>query len=311
MSLVVKVFPMKKTVYCTVCCVYSPNTVQKTFPQIKKVKTMKDSIRARIICRIRKGLNSLTMKLSRVKLDQMEISPFINPVYEGQHRKISGVELSMKLFDGTQYHCAKRHIDDIEHQKGSDIINDMSVKLLQNSEELLTGLSKNAPENFFISFNLSAEQLYCPQVFKAITSLKEKLASWCRVVIEIKESSLPEYDDDLVDIFERLRARGIELSLTDFGKYSSSLLYLEHAGFSSLKIDRTVALTYKGTLVNKNLVKSIVSATQDLGMVVEAEGVESEEQCQLLVDCGITQMQGPFFAKPIPLKEFQVSDYYF
>lgn len=288
-----------------------PTQAKKTFPQINKVMTMKDSIRARIICRLRRGLDSLTMKLSRVKLDQMEISPFIHPVYEGQHRKISGVELTMRLFDGKHYHCAKRHIDDIEHQKGADIINDMSVTFLQKSEELLTGLSKNAPENFFFSFNFAAEQLYCAQVFGAIIALREKISSQCRVVIEIKESSLPEYDDDLVDVFERLRSRGIELSLTDFGKYSSSLLYLEHAGFSSLKIDRTVALTYKGTLVNKNLVKSIVSATQDLGMVVEAEGVESEEQCQLLVDCGITQMQGPFFAKPIPLKEFKVNDYCF
>lgn len=272
---------------------------------------MKKSFYARALSKIKKGLRKLVKDFSGSKLGEMEITPFIHPIYDGARRKITGVELSMRMFDGQHYYCAKRNFDEIKQHKGYDAINEMSIAFLRKSESSLTMLSQKAPEGFCFSFNFSAEQLYCTQVFNAIVTIKEKITTWCRVVIEIKESSLPEYDDELVDIFEKLRARGIELSLADFGKYSSSLLYMEHAGFSSLKIDRTVALTYKGKLVNKNLVKSIVSATQDLGMVVEAEGVESEEQCHLLISCGITHMQGPFFSKPIPLNEFKVMDYYF
>ncbi|RXJ10773.1 EAL domain-containing protein [Lelliottia nimipressuralis] len=271
---------------------------------------MKNNLISKMCSRVKKGLQKLTAQFSPIKLEDMEVIPFIQPVHDGRNQKLIGVEISMKLFDGQQYHCVKRCIEEIEHREGSVVINEMVISMILNAEKELMDLSKKAPKNFFISFTFSAEQLYCNEVFNALISLRRKISDRCRIVIEIKESSLPEYDDELVDIFEKLRLQGVDLSLTDFGKYSSSLLYLEHAGFSSLKMDHAVALAYKGKLVNKRLVKSIVSATQDLGMIVEADGVESEEQYRLLIDCGVTHMQGSFFSKPTPLKGGITKDFF-
>ena len=109
---------------------------------------------------------------------------------------------------------------------------------------------------------------------------------------------------NVVDILTEITALGINLSMDDFGTGYSSLSYLREYPFNVLKIDRSFI---DGIVLNNedcNLVKAIIAMSHSLGLTVVAEGVETKEQLTLLNELGCDFMQGFYFSKPIPAKQF-------
>ena len=109
---------------------------------------------------------------------------------------------------------------------------------------------------------------------------------------------------NVVDILTEITALGINLSMDDFGTGYSSLSYLREYPFNVLKIDRSFI---DGIVLNNedcNLVKAIIAMSHSLGLTVVAEGVETKEQHTLLNELGCDFMQGFYFSKPIPAKQF-------
>jgi EAL domain-containing protein (putative c-di-GMP-specific phosphodiesterase class I) len=103
-----------------------------------------------------------------------------------------------------------------------------------------------------------------------------------------------------------LKSIGIQFELDDFGTGYSSLQYLKRLPLQQLKIDQSFVREIEYNENDKQIVRTIISMTQNLDLKVIAEGVETENQRQILFDSGCQRFQGYLFGRPLPTDEFEV-----
>ena len=125
-----------------------------------------------------------------------------------------------------------------------------------------------------------------------------------RLEIEITEAVLIHDDETALAILHQLRAIGVRIALDDFGTGFSSLSYLKRFPFDKIKIDRCFVsdIEVDGSA---DIVQAVVNIATSRNMTTTAEGVETEQQKQLLKKLGCTQMQGYLFSKPKPASELR------
>jgi EAL domain-containing protein (putative c-di-GMP-specific phosphodiesterase class I) len=97
-----------------------------------------------------------------------------------------------------------------------------------------------------------------------------------------------------------LKGKGVRIALDDFGKGYSSLNYLKQLPISTLKIDKSFVDTISADDKNKSLTDLIVTIGITMGLCVVAEGVETQEQLDYLVEHKCSKIQGYFFSRPVP-----------
>ena len=134
----------------------------------------------------------------------------------------------------------------------------------------------------------------------AVTKVNPKL-----IEIEITENVLVKHKQLVIEKINTLRELGIRFAIDDFGTDYSSFSYLSILPVSTLKIDQSFI---KNLMQNDNqqvIVSSIISMAKALKLDVVAEGVESEEQLNFLIEKGCTQFQGYLVGTPMTQQEFQ------
>jgi diguanylate cyclase (GGDEF)-like protein len=150
-----------------------------------------------------------------------------------------------------------------------------------------------------INVNLSARQCMEPELVRDVARiLADTGLAPERLKLEITEGVVLEHSDAVVDIFNDLRALGVQLGLDDFGMGYSALSYLQRFPFQTLKIDRSFinGMEESG---NGEIIRAIVSLAAGLAMSVTAEGVETAEQVARLKELACESGQGFFFFKPL------------
>ncbi|MGB7401191.1 MAG: EAL domain-containing protein [Arcobacter sp.] len=126
------------------------------------------------------------------------------------------------------------------------------------------------------------------------------------ITIEITESLLIEDFDYILELLEKIKDFGIQISMDDFGTGYSSLSMLRKLPIDELKIDKSFIDTIVEDITAQKMVQNIIAIGKNLNMYVLAEGVETNEQRALLNKFGCDRYQGYYFAKPL-LKDDLVS----
>jgi len=158
-----------------------------------------------------------------------------------------------------------------------------------------------------IAVNVSSVQLTEPNFTKTVEDILNTThcqPNWLE--IEQTESWLMDDPDRNVNILKRLRNLGVSLALDDFGTGYSSLSQVARLPLDVLKIDKCFI---DNCVTNRNdhmVVRTIIQLGQNLGMKIVAEGIEHQEQRQLLLAEQCDSFQGYLFSKPITVKEFEV-----
>ena len=93
--------------------------------------------------------------------------------------------------------------------------------------------------------------------------------------------------------------------MDDFGSGYSSLNMLKTTQFDVLKIDREFLSEFMDSERGRKIIEHTISMSQDIGLDIIAEGVETKEQAQFLKDCGCDAAQGFFYSKPVTTSEFE------
>ena len=124
-----------------------------------------------------------------------------------------------------------------------------------------------------------------------------------RLDLELTEGVLIQDAEQAEDVIMELRALGIRMGLDDFGSGYSSMIYLRRFAFDKVKIDRAFLQSLESSGEGAIILEYIVSLGHALGLSVTAEGVEQIEQVEFLRKLGCDELQGYFFAPPLPARE--------
>ncbi len=121
-----------------------------------------------------------------------------------------------------------------------------------------------------------------------------------RLELEITEAVLIRDDEAALDMLHQLRKLGVRIALDDFGTGYSSLSYLQRFPFDKIKIDRSFIKDIAGPGASSSIVQAVVNIAAASDMTTTAEGVETEQQRNLLYILGCDEMQGYLFSPAIP-----------
>ncbi|MBV8165914.1 MAG: EAL domain-containing protein, partial [Alphaproteobacteria bacterium] len=160
--------------------------------------------------------------------------------------------------------------------------------------------AKVGPAAVTMAINLSARQFFEPNDFEAL--LRQVSASAVpsqQIKLEVTESVIMDNPDRVGSILGEIKQTGSLLSLDDFGTGYSSFSYLHQYPFDVLKVDRSFVSRIIGSQRNHDIVRAIVGLAHDLGMEVVAEGIEKDEEADMLRTLGCEYGQGYRFAKPL------------
>jgi diguanylate cyclase (GGDEF)-like protein/PAS domain S-box-containing protein len=122
--------------------------------------------------------------------------------------------------------------------------------------------------------------------------------------LEITESCAMEHAGETINQLNQLHQMGLSLSIDDFGTGYSSLAYLKRFPINKLKIDGSFVHDLPHDASDAAIAKSIIALAHNMQLIVVAEGVEHPEQAQWLSEQGCDQVQGFYYAKPMPASSF-------
>ncbi len=125
------------------------------------------------------------------------------------------------------------------------------------------------------------------------------------IVVEITEGLLMDAGALITDQLLAFRDAGIQVSLDDFGTGYSSLSYLKKFDIDYLKIDQSFTRNLSPNATDLTLCEAIIVMAHKLGIKVIAEGIETQEQCDLLIAAGCDYGQGYLFSRPVSADEFK------
>lgn len=180
----------------------------------------------------------------------------------------------------------------------SGLIVDIGLWVVREAMSQLRTLASTGFSDVRIAINISTRQLReVDNVSELLAELRQEETK--RLTIEITESLLVADMDLNREFLAQAKALGARVALDDFGTGFSSLSYLRDYQFDLLKIDRSFVSGLSQASGDKDLVASIISLGQILGLAVVAEGVEDAQELQCLSDMGCVLIQGYYFARPM------------
>lgn len=160
-----------------------------------------------------------------------------------------------------------------------------------------------------IAVNLSSYNLLDVSLVDYIRdTLKEMRVPGRLLEIELTESAAMLDVASAQEIFGLLHPEGIKVSIDDFGTGMSSLAYLKTLDVDYIKIDRSFISRLESSDTDQAIVTCMIDLCRNLHKQVIAEGVETAEQAELLLNMGCDQAQGFYFSKPVPAGDLRLSD---
>jgi diguanylate cyclase (GGDEF)-like protein/PAS domain S-box-containing protein len=157
------------------------------------------------------------------------------------------------------------------------------------------------PDSIRVAVNLSPVQFRSRGL---VTTVTQALAAAglppTRLEIEITEAALLQKDEMTVAMLHQLRALGVRISMDDFGTGYSSLSYLRSFPFDKIKIDRSFIADIERNGDSEAIIRAIAELGASLGIETTAEGIETQEQLELVRRAGCTEVQGYLLSVPRP-----------
>ncbi|MBZ0328765.1 EAL domain-containing protein [Halomonas sp. ANAO-440] len=161
-------------------------------------------------------------------------------------------------------------------------------------------------EGLKVAVNLSPMQFHRSGFLETLRETLGRLSFPAnRLELELTEGVLLNDAEEAVEILHALRSMGVEVSIDDFGTGFSSLNYLKHLPISKVKIDRSFVSEVIDSADDASIVQAIISMAHHLGLLVVAEGIETDEQHSLLKEYGCEIFQGFLLARPMPLAQLE------
>lgn len=156
-----------------------------------------------------------------------------------------------------------------------------------------------------VAINVSAQEFKVDNfVYRFREIMREHHVPSHSVKVELTESMMVDHIEDVITKMQALRSNEVSISLDDFGTGYSSLSYLGRFPIDQIKIDQTFVREMQNDAAMASIIRSIIMLGQSLNLSIIAEGVETEQQRDLLHAQGCLLYQGYWYSKPIPGEQF-------
>jgi diguanylate cyclase (GGDEF)-like protein len=250
-------------------------------------------LRARFLERVR-----FEMDL-RSAIDRNELSMHYQPIVSLSDGRLVGFEALLRWHHSEFGNIPPNKFIPIAENSG--LIQPITVWILKETCNQLAHWQKVAPEykDLVISVNISGKHLSNDDLVDDVEAALEASKIHPNALkLEITESSAMENAEHTINVLNKLKHIGVQLSIDDFGTGYSSLSYLHRLPFDTLKIDRSFVYSVGTQGENSEILQTIISLAKNLKMRVIAEGVETTSQLAVLRNLGCDYAQGFLLAKP-------------
>jgi diguanylate cyclase (GGDEF)-like protein len=236
----------------------------------------------------------------RRAIDREELRVYYQPIVALENGQLSGFEALIRW-----QHPERGFInpaDFIPLAEDTGLIVPLGLWILKRACQQLRQWQWHSPANrsLFMSVNLSGKQVAVPSLVSDIKKiLDETSIDPKHLKLEITESAVMENAEMAARLLKRLKALGVQLSIDDFGTGYSSLSYLHRFPVNTLKIDRSFVGRIGEAAENIEIVRTVISLAENMGMEVVAEGVETLSQLTQLRKLKCQFGQGYLFSRPV------------
>ncbi|MEP7149369.1 MAG: bifunctional diguanylate cyclase/phosphodiesterase, partial [Acidobacteriota bacterium] len=240
----------------------------------------------------------------RSAIDRQELSMHYQPIVSLSDGRIVGFEALLRWHHPEFGMIPPNKFIPIAEQAG--LIQPITVWILRETSAQIAQWQKIAPEyeDLMVSVNISGKHLSNDDLVEDVENVLESSQIAPRTLkLEITESVAMENAEHTINVLNKLKHIGVQLSIDDFGTGYSSLSILHRLPFDTLKIDRSFVYSVGEHGENSQILQTIISLAKNLKMRVIAEGVETPSQLAVLRNLGCDYAQGFLLAKPKPREE--------
>ncbi len=187
------------------------------------------------------------------------------------------------------------------------LISEVDKFIWETACKLLRKWRDEGKTDLYISVNISPRDFYFLNIYQIFTDLIRKYEIPAgSIKLEITETAIVMDFQRQLELISRLRKDGFVVEMDDFGSGYSSLNMLKDLHVDVLKIDMAFLKKAEDEERSRKILQMIITLSKQLDMPVITEGVETEEQVAALTQMGCDIFQGYYFAKPMPVSEFEV-----
>ncbi|MEG4839751.1 EAL domain-containing protein [Microcoleus sp. B9-D4] len=250
-------------------------------------------------------LNRLTLEndLQRA-LEHQDFVTYYQPIVNLQTQKIVGFEALVRWQHPDRDMVLPGEFIPCMEETG--LIVPVGMLVLKQACQQLRAWHQRGWTQLTMSVNLSVRQFTCPTLLADIDRvLAETAVNPAHLKLEITESAIVDNAQKAIALTEQLRSRQIQISIDDFGTGYSSLGYLHCFPVDNLKIDRSFVNQIQAGNRNYQVVKTIITLSNQLELSVIAEGIETTQQLQCLQQLGCEFGQGYLFFPPLAGAEIE------
>jgi diguanylate cyclase (GGDEF)-like protein len=236
----------------------------------------------------------------RRALDREEFRVHYQPIVSLENGQLTGFEALLRWQHPERGFI--NPVDFISLAEDTGLIVPIGMWILKRACQQLAKWQWKAPANrqLFMSVNLSSKQLGQSALVDQIReTLEETHVDPRHIKLEITESAVMENAETAAQLMRRLKGLGVQLSIDDFGTGYSSLGYLHRFPVDILKVDRSFIGRIGEAAENIEIVRTIISLAENMGMQVVAEGVETMSQLSQLRRLNCQFGQGYLFSRPV------------
>lgn len=237
----------------------------------------------------------------RQGIQNSELLPYFQPIVDVQSGDIIGAEALIRWHAKDETIIPDNFIGVAESSGLISNVGDLVLEAVCSQLDLWQQLAGPIT----VGINVSARQLRNPDYPNHFFNIVKKHGVDPGLLsLELTESTLMEKPERSINMFKQFQQKNVEIAIDDFGTGFSSLSYLTRLSANILKIDRSFVSKIGEDAATESIILTIIGMAKGLSMKVIAEGVETEQQRQFLIEHGCDMLQGYLFAKPMPAEEF-------
>ena len=248
---------------------------------------------------INQNWNSPEEMLARA-LREGRIVPYFQPVIRLQDSRLTGLEVMARWL--TEEGILKDAFDFIPLAEQCGLILELDYQILRHTcQQLKNWLPISGQSKFKVAINLSGKHLVNhDHIMRLMGIIEEEGVAPGYLIFEFNERELSRQDSDALASLHDLRAKGIQISLDDFGTGFSSLNALFHFPVDYIKVDDSFTQRMLQSPKDLALIRAMRDICQDLDYTLVVEGIENQQQLQKLIDIGCRMWQGRYISPPMP-----------